>query len=266
MAITTKKMRLRTSKRNNKPKTPKRKNNKSYTKKRNSAIKAKKNSRRVRKQKGGEIISDKNLLTNIKADLYDENEIDIVENKKTLSLDLILMLTTCMFYINPNFYELVQLKDIDSIKEQYSTNNTKIFDLFNSYIDFLKTKIEKKVIDIINLNIYINTKNSFNYTNFRKVRQYDTEFITNLLFNEVMKNLLDKKINFKLTINDNLIIIPFTQPLNIEEITNFINEMPDDFHFKTLLEKKLKELDIIGFGFGSILPNNTANPHQYTNE
>ena len=34
--MTTKKMRLRSSKRNNKPKTPKRKTNKSYTKKRNS--------------------------------------------------------------------------------------------------------------------------------------------------------------------------------------------------------------------------------------
>ena len=169
------------------------------------------------------------------------------------------MLTMCMYYINPAFSEL---SDIESIKKQYSTNNTKIFNLFDSYIDFLKTNN----IDIIDLNIYINnTENSFNYTNTRDVLQNDTEFITNLLFNGVIKNLLDKEIDFKLTINDD-ITIPFTKPLNIEEITNFINKMPDDFHFKTLLEKKLKELDIIGFGFGAILPNNTANAQHYTNE
>ena len=60
----------------------------------------------------------------------------------------------CMYYINPAFSEL---SDIESINKQYSTNNTKIFNLFDSYIDFLKTNN----IDIIDLNIYINnTENS----------------------------------------------------------------------------------------------------------
>lgn len=259
MAMTTKKMRLRTSKRNNKPKTSKRKNNKSYTKKRNSAIKGKKNSRRVRKQKGGkEIISDEKLLEKIKEDFYDESYIKSDENqKKTLTLDLAEMLTMCMFYINPEFYE-IYIKD-----KQYSPNSSKIFNLFNSYIIYLETI----KIDLIDLNIYINTENGFNYKNNRGRILYDTEFITNLLFNGVMKNLLDKKINFKLTINDDL-IIPFTQPLNIEEITKSINAIPFYFNIRKLLNTKLKEWDIIGFGLGAIFPNNNAKPtnQQFPNE
>jgi len=257
MAITTKKMRLRTSKRNNKPKTPKRKNNKSYTKKRNSAIKGKRNSRRVRKQRGGEI-SDANLLKNIKRDFDEEQYMN--KETKTFNLDLAMMLTMCMSYINTNFWKLT---DNNSIKAEYSANRDKIFNLFEQYIDFL----EESNIVVIELCIYINNmETSFNYTNFSNSPLYDTEFITNLLFNIVIKNLLLKKINFKLIINDDL-TIPFTQSLNIQLITNSINKMPFDFHFKNLLKTKLTELDIIGFGFNSTLPNTeTDDTAQFPNE
>jgi hypothetical protein len=205
MAITTKKMRLRSSKRNNKPKTPKRKNNKSYTKKRNSAIKAKKNSRRVRKQRGGEeIISDKELLDKIKGDfLYNRNR--ETQFGELSVLDLPRVLIKAMTYIVPNFLELS--KD-PIIEETYSKYKDKIFTLFNKYINYFNTKVNKMIfllIHVVDLELYLNDslahKDYFINPDRMNKPIYSTELIHELLFKNIIPNFLENKQNFRLGIN-----------------------------------------------------------------
>jgi hypothetical protein len=251
MAITTKKMRLRTSKRNNKPKTSKRNNNKSYTKKRNSAIKGKKNSRRVKKQKGGVINDDdaKLLLKKLMND-YDEDYLQ----GTVFELDILLLLQIIMTYIRPDFYRLTEDKEI---LNEYETNKENVNKILYMFINAILEN--KKNIIRWELKISVDNEsnsNAFNYYNNGKIMA-GTQYINDFLFNIIIQNLLNNKINFELYINN--ASIPFTQPLNIEEIRESMNKMPDDFHFKTLLEKKLKELDIIGFGFGDSLSHNNAN-------
>jgi len=206
MAITTKKMRLRTSKRNNKPKTSKRKNNKSYTKKRNSAIKGKKNSRRVRKQKGGEeIISDKDLLDQIKKDfIYNRHRQTHLGDLSVL--DLTRVLIKAMTYIVPNFLEL---SEYSIIKETYSKYKDKIFTLFNNYIKYFNTKVQKMIflsINVVDAALYLDNPSAHKdyFINPDRMNKpiYSTELIHELLFKNIIPNFLVNNQNFMLGIND----------------------------------------------------------------
>ncbi len=229
--MTTKKMRLRSSKRNNKPKTPKRKTNKSFTKKRNSSKKEKKNSRRFIKQRGGEeIISNRELFVNIEKDFKDY--ISQYGNKKFIDLDLSLLISMCMVHIDPNFYKL---DNETKINDEYSLHRDKIIRLFNNYITHLQNM---KISILLFIYINVNNNNDFYYTNLQNKAQYGTQFINELLFDVIIKNLLERKTNFTLYINNDY-NIPFTLKTNISDI---IDKMHDDglpLDFITLFDTKL---------------------------
>jgi len=189
---------------------------------------------------------------------YDEDYLQ----DTVFELDILLLLKNIMTYIKPDFYRL----ETDAILKEYETHKEKVNKILVMFIN----KIFENKKKIIRWELKISVENEPNSDAFNYVNNYGnimagTQYINDFLFNIIIQNLLNKKINFELYIND--VPMPFIQPIDIEEITNFINEMPDDFHFKTLLEKKLKELDIIGFGFGAILPNTAKYPpQQYDNE
>ena len=235
--MTTKKMRLRSSKRNNKAKTPKRKTNKSFTKKRNSSKKEKKNSRRVRKQRGGGEISDEDLLKKIKDDFREY--MYRTEAKQLLNLSLDMMLPVCMGYIDPKFWRLKIEEDINAA---YVLYHDKIIKLFNDYIDYLSIEATKYTyVYLISINIYINVDlDEYYYVAPNKKKlQFSTQIMNELLFDVVINKLLEKEqIYFRLFIN-NEIEITFHEKANIDKIVEDMAKFKFPKHFINLFIEKL---------------------------
>ena len=189
-------------------------------------------------------------------------DVDYLQNT-VFELDILLLLQIIMTYIKPNFYELETDKEI---LNEYETHKEKVNKILYMFIN----EIFENKTNIISWKLKISVENNsnsddFNYVHNGKIMA-GTQYINDFLFDIIIQNLLNKKIIFELYINN--ASIPFTQPLNIEEIKKSMKIIPFDFHFKNLLKIKLTELDIIGFGFGDSLPITNAKhaPQQFNNE